>query len=56
MDRQFEEKKDERIIRDYERPEDRIPHEGEGMDTELGDPKAASNQQHDMGSVRRDRA
>lgn len=55
MDKQFVEKKDERIIRDYERPEDRIPHEGQ-MDTEPGDPKAASNQQHDMGSVKRDKA
>lgn len=51
MDRHFDEKKDGRIIRDYERPEDRIPHEGE-MDTEPGDAKAASNQQHDMGPVR----
>ncbi len=55
MDRQIEDKNEERIVRDYERPEDRIPHEGE-MDTELGQPKAASNQQHDMGSVRRDQA
>jgi len=44
-------RKDGQLPKDYERPEDRIPHEGEGMDTELGDPRAASNQQHDMGPV-----
>ena len=49
MDKQDD---DKRILRDYERPEDRIPHEGK-METDPGEPRGASNQQLDMGSARK---
>lgn len=35
----------------YERPEDRIPHEGEGPDSDPTEVRGASNQQLDLGSV-----
>ena len=43
--------KNEQLPKDYERPEDRIPHQGKGLDTQPGEARAASNQQHDMGPV-----
>lgn len=47
---------DKEIIRrapakDYERPEDRIPRQGEGPDSEPTEVRGASNQQLDLGPV-----